>query len=233
MEQNQTQKRLLIGFVILAVGAGLLLSNLGILNYEIRRYVLRWEVILIGMGLIFILSHESKVPGIILLIIGGALYVRDFFNLDFNFWQVFWPAMLIIAGVLIIFRRKVDHSHWEKKSLSDDDLIDEISIFGGAEKTVMSQSFKGGKILAIFGGSTFNLVRAKLAPEKNYIEVLIIFGGMKLIVPEDWNIKIEALSVFGGFTDKHRIQPYNGNKPESELVIKGTVVFGGGEILSF
>ncbi len=183
------------------------------------------------MGLIFILSHESKVPGIILLIIGGALYVRDFFNLDFNFWQVFWPAMLIIAGVLIIFRRKVDHSHWEKKSLSDDDLIDEISIFGGAEKTVMSQSFKGGKILAIFGGSTFNLVRAKLAPEKNYIEVLIIFGGMKLIVPEDWTVKIRVMSLFGGFGEKLRYKlPETGVDQGSQLIIKGTVIFGGGEI---
>ncbi len=233
MEQNQTQKRLLIGFVILALGTGLLLSNLGILNYEIKRYVLRWEMILIGLGIIFIFTHESRVPGIILLLIGGALYLRDFFNLNFNFWQVFWPAMLILAGILIIFRKKVDHSHWEKKSLSDEDIIDEVAVFGGAEKTIMSQSFKGGKILAIFGGSTFNLSRAKLAPGKNYIEVLAIFGGMKLIVPEDWNVKISALSVFGGFTDKHRINPYNGNNPESELVIKGTVVFGGGEIRSF
>jgi predicted membrane protein len=233
MEQNQTQKRLLIGFVILALGLGLLLSNLGILNYEIKRYILRWEVILIGLGLIFILSHESKIPGIVLLIIGCTLYARDFFNLNFNFWQIFWPIMFILAGVLIIFRKRVDHSHWEKKSLSEDDVIDEVAVFGGTEKTIMSQNFRGGKILAIFGGSTFNLTRAKLAPGKNYIEVLAVFGGMKLIVPDDWNIKISALSIFGGFTDKHRIQPNNGTMPESELVIRGTVLFGGGEIRSF
>jgi predicted membrane protein len=160
--------------------------------------------------------------------------MRDFFNLNFNFWQIFWPAMLIVAGVLIIFRKKIDHPNCEKKSLSDEDTIDEVAVFGGAEKTIMSQNFKGGRILAIFGGSTFNLSRAKLAPGKNYIEVLAIFGGMKLIVPEDWNIRISAISVFGGFTDKHRIQPYsNGGLPQSELIIKGTVVFGGGEIKAF
>jgi predicted membrane protein len=233
MERNHAQKSFLIGFVILAVGVGLLLSNLGILNYEIKRYVLRWEMILIGMGLIFILSHDSKVPGIILLTIGGFLYLRDFFNLNFNFWQVFWPAMLILAGVLILFRRKIDPPNWEKKSVNDDELIDEVSVFGGAEKTIVSPNFKGGKILAVFGGSSFNLSRAKLAPGKNYIEVLAIFGGMKLIVPEDWNIKINAVSIFGGFSDKHRIQTYTADNPESELIIKGVVVFGGGEIKSY
>jgi predicted membrane protein len=233
MEQNQNQKRFLIGFVILAVGTCLLLSNLGILNYEIKRYVLRWEMILIGLGLIFFISHESRVPGIILMLIGVALYLRDFLNLHFNFWQIFWPAMLIVAGVLILFRKRIDAPNWEKKSVNEEDIIDEVAVFGGADKTIMSQSFKGGKILAVFGGSSFNLARAKLAPGKNYIEVLAIFGGMKLIVPEDWNVKISAVSIFGGFSDKHRVQSFNSNTSESELIIKGIVIFGGGEIRSF
>jgi predicted membrane protein len=233
MDHNQNQKRFLIGFVILAVGTCLLLSNLGILNYEIKRYVLRWEMILIGLGLLLFISHESRVPGIILMIIGVALYLRDFLNLNFNFWQVFWPALLIIAGVLILFRKRIDAPSWEKKSVNGEDIIDEVAVFGGADKTIMSQSFKGGKILAIFGGSSFNLARAKLAPGKNYIEVLAIFGGMKLIVPEDWNVKISAVSIFGGFSDKHRIQAFTNNDLKSELIIKGIVIFGGGEIRSY
>ena len=233
MEQNQTQKRFLIGFVILAAGLAILLGNLGILDYEIKRYLLRWEVILIGLGFIFLLSHDNKGPGILLLLIGGAIYIRDFFNLDFNFWQIFWPALLILAGLLIIFRRRFD-SQCEKKNLNDDDIIDEVAVFGGGEKTLLTQNFQGGKILAIFGGSNFNLNRARLAPGKNYIDVLAIFGGMKLIVPEDWNIKIRVISIFGGFSDKHRIHVSDDqSKPESELIIKGFVLFGGGEIKSF
>jgi predicted membrane protein len=233
MEHNHNQKRFLIGFVILLVGTSLLLSNLGILNYEIKRYILRWEMILIGLGLIFILSHESKVPGIILLVVGVALYMRDFLNLNFNFWQIFWPALLILAGILILFRRKIDSPSWEKKSVSEEDIIDEVAVFGGADKTINSQSFKGGKILAVFGGSSFNMTRAKLAPGKNYIEVLAIFGGMKLIVPEDWSVKISAVSIFGGFSDKHRVQSFTNSNPDNELIIKGIVIFGGGEIRSY
>ncbi|MBN2522236.1 MAG: hypothetical protein JXB24_03130 [Bacteroidales bacterium] len=234
MEQNHTQKRILVGFIILAAGMALLLSNLGILSYELKHYLLRWEVILVALGFVFLFSHEHKGPGIILLLVGGTLYLREFFDFHFNFWQVFFPGILILAGIMILFKRKFDPPNIEKKNLSDEDLIDEVAFFGGGERTIVSQNFKGGKIFAVFGGSNFNLVRAKLATGKNYIEVFALFGGMKLIVPEDWDIKINTVSVFGGFSDKHRILPRNNDaSPASELIIKGILIFGGGEIKSY
>lgn len=237
MEKTQTQKKLLIGVLILIAGMALLLANLGIIDYEIKRYIFRWEAFLMGLGIIFLLSNDKKGPGIVLLVIGSAFYLKntDIIPFQFNFWQIFWPAMLIFAGIMIIFRRRIDPPHCEKKNLIDEgDYIDEIAVFGGSERVVLSQSFKGGKILAIFGGSTFNLSRAKLAPGKNYIDVMAVFGGMKLIVPDDWNIKIEVVSIFGAVTDSHRIRILEpGAKTESELIIKGIVVFGGGEIKSF
>lgn len=237
MEQthHHNQKRFLIGFVLLAAGLAFLLRNFGILDYEISRYIFRWEVVLIALGAIFILTHENKGPGIILLFVGGGFYLSDFVDFSFNFHQVFWPALLILFGFLIIFKRNLDPDNCDKKKIIGDDenLIDEVNVFGGGDRTIISQNFKGGKILAIFGGSNFNLARAKLAPGKNYIEVLAIFGGMKLIVPEDWNIRITAVSIFGGFSDKHRIQPHDAANSDSELIIKGFVIFGGGEIKSY
>jgi predicted membrane protein len=236
MEQGHTQKRMLIGFLILAAGMAILLSNLGVLDYEIKRYLLRWEMILIGIGIIMLLSHENKGPGIVFIVIGGAIYARDFFDLNFNFWQLFWPAILILAGIMIIFRRKFEHHPGsEKKNLSDtDDIIDEVAVFGGGDRNIVSQNFQGGKILAIFGGSNFYMTKARLAPGKNYIDILAIFGGLKMVVPEDWTVRINVISVFGGFSDKHKIHvPDENMKPESELIIKGFVLFGGGEIKSY
>jgi len=231
---NSTQKRFLIGILVLGVGTLLLLSNLGILNYEIKHYLFRWEVILIAIGFIMLLSHEGKGPGVILLLVGGTLYLRDFFHFDFNFWQVFFPAMLILAGVMILFKRRFHPPDCEKKNMSDEDMIDEFAFFGGGERTVVSQNFKGGKIFAMFGGSNFNLSRAKLAPGTNYIEVFAMFGGMKLIVPEDWDIKVKTQAIFGGFSDTHRIHPqYKDEENKAELIIKGMVLFGGGEIKSY
>jgi predicted membrane protein len=234
MENRHSQKRIFLGLVILAVGILLLLNNLGFYNYEIKRYLLRWEMIPIAIGLVFILSHDKTGPGIVLLAVGSAFYARDFFELDYNFWQMFWAAFLIFIGIMIIIRHKKDPISCEKKNLSTDDFIDEVNVFGGGDRTITSQNFMGGKILAVFGGSNFNLSRAKLAPGKNYIEVLAIFGGMKLIVPDDWKVRINAVSIFGGFSDKHRIMPSSSKTDsETELIIKGFVIFGGGEIKSY
>jgi hypothetical protein len=57
----------------------------------------------------------------------------------------------------------------------------------------------------------------------------MIFGGSKFIVPEDWDVKMEVTTVFGGFSDKrHRsiVVPDASRK----LVIRGEAIFGGGEL---
>jgi predicted membrane protein len=233
MENNQTQKRIAVGVVILLAGLTILLSNLGFLAFEIKRYLITWQMFLIIPGFIFIFTREKRGTGIILLMLGIAFYLRDIYDLNFSFWQIFIPCLLILAGVLILFKHKIGCVDYQKKNVSEDDIIDEVNIFGGGDRTIVSQNFSGGKILAIFGGSNFNMSRAKLAPGQNVIDVMAVFGGMKLIVPEDWKIKINVISIFGGFSDKHT-PVSNSNAPSNnELIIKGFVMFGGGEIKSY
>ena len=240
MKQQNATKRLLIGLTVMLIGGVLLLRSLGILEAFFNEYIFRWEMILIGLGVISILSHEGGPgPGVLLFLIGTGFYLRNYIELPYgiSFWQLFFAGILIFSGVMIIFRRKKGF-HCEVKKNGDKthgmDTIDEIAVFGGGDRTIVSDNFRGGKILAIFGGSNFNLTRSKLAPGKNYFDVLAVFGGMKLVVPEDWNIKISAISIFGGFSDKHRIHtPDSATTEEPELIIKGFVIFGGGEIKSF
>ena len=53
-------------------------------------------------------------------------------------------------------------------------------------------------------------------------------------MPDDWDIKIKVQPIFGGFSDTHRIHPQNtDDELKSELIIKGMVIFGGGEIKSY
>jgi hypothetical protein len=99
---------------------------------------------------------------------------------------------------------------------------------------VTSQQFQGGKVTAIFGGLNYNMLKAKLAPGENYLDVFCLFGGMKLVVPEGWTVKIRVMSLFGGFSDKQRFRmPELKMDQDAQLIIKGTVIFGGGEIKSY
>ena len=95
-----------------------------------------------------------------------------------------------------------------------------------------SQNFKGGEITAIFGGIEVQLTRANISDEGAVIEMTAIFGGLKLIVPRDWVIKVEVVSIFGGFTDKRLYSSPNPTQ-NKVLYIKGVTVFGGGELISY
>jgi predicted membrane protein len=232
-EQKHRDHRLLLGVGIVLVGLLFLAKNFGWLDYEIRRYIFRWEVILIVLGFIFLGGRTNRTMGIIMLCIGSAFYLRDIMGLDFTFWEVFWPALLILAGLLIIFRHRLDRSS-NRRFLSEENLIDEIAFFGGGDRVVTSQQFQGGKVTTIFGGLNYNMLKSKLAPGENVIDVFCLFGGMKLIVPEGWTVKIRVMSIFGGFSDKHRFKIPDANvDQESKLIIRGTAIFGGGEIKSY
>jgi predicted membrane protein len=186
------------------------------------------------MGLVFVFGRKRS-GGIILLVIGTVFYIKNVLNLiDFEFWSVFWPGVLILAGVMIIFRHQLDRHPEKKTSLNDENIMDELAVFGGGDRVITSQQFQGGKVTTIFGGLNFNMLKAKMAPGENVIDVFSLFGGMKLIVPEGWTVKIRVMSFFGGFSDKHRYRvPEPSNDQGSQLIIKGTVIFGGGEIKSY
>lgn len=231
METKHYDRRLWIGIIIVLAGLFFLADNFGVLDYEFHRYLFRWEVLLMALGLVFLLGDRNKTTGIILLAIGGAFYLRDFLHWHFNFWQLFWPSLLILIGVLIIFRHRLDRDWHDRTIVSNGDVVDEMAIFGGGDRIINSQQFKGGRVTTVFGGLNFDMLRARLAPGKNYIDVLCIFGGMKIMAPEDWTIKVQVVSVFGGFGEKHRyVKRETSSEQETQLIIKGTVIFGGGEI---
>jgi len=233
-DQRHGDQRLWLGVGIILVGLLFLANNFGVFDYEIRKYFLRWEVILMVLGIIFILGRSKRSTGIILLVIGGVFYLRDFLELNFNFWQIFWPGILILAGLMIIFRHHLDRGNGKNTLLTGEHVIDEVAVFGGGDRVITSQQFQGGKVTTIFGGLNYNMLKAKLAPGENYIDVFCLFGGMKLIVPEGWTVKIRVMSLFGGFSDKHRYKvPETSSDQTGQLIIKGIVIFGGGEIKSY
>ncbi len=232
MEQKPLDKRLIVGVIIILAGAALLASNFTDYGYEIKRYILRWEMLLIGVGLISLFTNESKGFGIIVICVGAAFYIRSFIDIDFNFWQLFWPSLLIILGLVIMFHHK-SHRRFHKYGKTSVDVIDEVIIFGGTEKMIHSDNFQGGKLTSIFGGQKLIFTKAKLASGQNVLELFALFGGFELVIPEEWDVRVRITPVFGGIEDKRISNPSSLQKSDKELLITGTVVFGGGEIKSY
>lgn len=230
MSTQNTDKRIIIGIIFVVIGLLFLLRNLGLFPFYIPHYFFDWEVIFLIVGVLLMLSRSNKTPGVVFFSIGLFGLVHEIF--DVSFWQL-WPLILVVVGLSIIFQKKMmrrnDEDEVEFDNL-DMDYIDEVAVFGGGEKKVNSYNFKGGKVTSIFGGSEVDLTNAQLAVGKSVIDVLTIFGGSTFIVPDDWSVKVDVTSVFGGFSDSRSQRLKVVPDPDKQLIIKGFTMFGGGEI---
>ncbi len=243
---TETPKRnkrthLILGVVLVLFGIAVITNLFDIGNWHIRNIIFSWQMLLVALGVIFISSSDSKPTGYILLAIGGFFLIPEIFHSVSDDWRrLFWPVMLIVLGLAIIFnrggyrsgsRRGSGFSH-RNSTGTENDYLDDVAIFGGGDKNIHSQNFKGGRITHIFGGSKYDFRKAVLAEGTNELELTMLFGGTKLIVPEGWDIKLKMTSIFGGFSDK-RTRSIVVVDPDKTLVIKGVNLFGGGDIVNF
>jgi predicted membrane protein len=230
MTQDTNRRIVLAGFLII-IGIVWLLKNFNIFNFPV--YLFDWPMLLVIIGTYILLTKQQLIPSLIFIGIGLYLLLKDSLKIDLpELWNL-WPLILIAIGISIVLKGRSTYydRHFKGGNREIDlDYIDSVSIFGANEKNINSQDFKGGKITNIFGGSEINLLNAKLASGNNFIEVVTIFGGCTIIIPANWNVKVDMLSVFGGFVDKRELKETNPNEPV--LFIKGVSMFGGGEIKS-
>lgn len=231
-----TKRRVFLGVVLILVGSLLLMKLTGIFHFFIfPDYLFSWKMILIALGIFLMATEKEQTTGIILFLIGAVFLAKDVFNVDF--WQlikVLIPVFFVLAGVVLLLPGRGLIPRRKYNRISDEDVMDSIenvNVFSGGSKAITSDNFKGGEITCIFGGAELNFKNAKLAPGNNVLDVNCIFGGVTMYVPEDWTIRLDVTAVFGGFSDSRAESNMNlVTDPEKVLVIRGTVIFGGGEI---
>ncbi len=73
------------------------------------------------------------------------------------------------------------------------------AIFDGAELQSEASAFRGGSLLAWYGGMTLDLRRATLDPAGATIDARAVFGGVGVLVPPGWRVEAHGWGLFGGF----------------------------------
>jgi hypothetical protein len=112
----------------------------------------------------------------------------------------------------------------------DPDTLNVNTVFGGAKRVVGSQDFRGGEVVAIFGGVELDLRQAGMAGDSAVLEITAIFGGVELKIPQHWSAVVEGAGIFGGYSDE-TLQPNPAQFPGAKrLIVKGSAVFGGVEV---
>jgi predicted membrane protein len=222
---------MITGAILVLIGLAFLLDNLGLISIEsLWRF---WPLLLIAAGIGNFLSRH-RAWGLLLLFAGVILQLNELGITHFG-WAAFWPMMLIGFGFFIIW----GSFGWNSKSVAAKSTggdprttLNEAVVFGGLERRMTSQDFRGGEITAIFGGVELDLTEASMQGTEATLAISAIFGGVELRVPPSWQIAFRGAPIFGGIEDKTRTarveDPASPNL--KTLVITGAVIFGGLEI---
>lgn len=245
-QRNKRSSERWIGLTVLAVGVIILLRNL---NLPVPSILFSWPVILIVIGIIIGIKESFKGSSWLIMIgLGGFFLLMKEFP-DWNLRNFIAPAILIAIGLSFILRRR--HSSGNEQDYmqpssaatattnysssttvdAEDpgDVIDVAAVFGAVKKNCYSKNFRGGESVAIFGGSEINLMHADFNGTIK-LELVNIFGGTTLFVPAHWQIRSEAVAIFGAVEDK-RPRPA-GVSSDKIVLLEGFVMFGGIDIKS-
>ncbi|WP_029905542.1 LiaI-LiaF-like domain-containing protein [Prevotella sp. 10(H)] len=245
--------------LLIFIGGLFLLFNLNIISAEYRPILLSWQMLLIGIGVWSLLKRNYS-AAIILIAVGGFfIYPRlchilpEYFTcVDIDF-KTYWPVLLIIVGACLVLSRiipssrkrnehdhpyeQIDYAHRSKSANSENNssdyneaaYVDKNVMFGSAEQIVLSRNFKGGEGNVMFGELIIDLRRAQLSDMPGVLEANVMFGSIVIYIPSDWDVELKSNSILGSFEDKRY---RSGNIAEGSpcLIIKGSAMFGSGEI---
>lgn len=263
IEKTHRRGKIMGGLLIVAIGAlflgrelgfeipvwvftwKMLLIGLGLTLAIKHRFMHPGWILLMGVGGAFLLSDlypDLNIRPILwpsLLILVGLAIIFKPRRRRFGHYRRRWE--------------KHHRKHWEKwyqhqhaygsqsvqryreynREESQDDFIDSVVIMASVKKNVLTKNFKGGDVVNVFGGTELNLSQADFTGTAR-LELTQVFGGTKLIVPANWEIRSEqTVTIFGSVEDKRPTQPTGIQEGEKVLILTGTTVLGGVEIRSF
>jgi hypothetical protein len=216
---------LLGGLAIVVVGIVLLLGQFGILDAANLWHF--WPVFFIITGIAKITSSNYNSPrvwGGFLILLGIILTLHEFGRFPYGLSHL-WPLFIIVGGLLLMWQA-YEAKH-DDAGYSGEDAVHVISVFGGSEQHINSQKFRGGQLLAVFGGYQLDLSHADIEGEQAVIDATSIFGGGEITIPRHWNVLVRGIGIFGGYGDETGKLPVDANKPPKTLVVKGVAMFGG------
>jgi len=229
------------GLFLLIFGAALLLRNM---DLDLPRWIFRWEVILIGIGLFVGAKQQFRGAGwFIMVTIGGVSLLDQIFPIFFK-PQFTWAVIAIIIGAYFLLRPRAQRydsgftSNDNYPAIQDDpdvysgqEVLDSTAVFGHVKKVIVSKNFRGGEIVAVMGGAEIDFSQADIKGRVR-LEATNIMGGTKLIIPPTWDVQSEMVAVFGGVDDKRDVHSLNID-PTKVLILEGTCLFGGLEIKNY
>lgn len=244
--RRRVNEKPLIGLLIIAAGVLILLRNL---DFPFPEFLFTWPMIVILVGFVIAVREGFRPGGWLAVMAVGVFFLAMKMFPQFHLSTFFWPVILVAVGLSFVTgysrmpgrkERLSANSNFIQEESSfvtgasvDDsngeEVVDAAAVFGAVKKNIYAKNFKGGDVVTVFGGSEINLMQADFTGQVK-IDVVCLFGGTTLIIPPHWQIRSEAVAVFGGIEDK-RPRPA-GVSTDKVVILEGFVMMGGIDIKS-
>ena len=101
-----------------------------------------------------------------------------------------------------------------------------VAVFDGIELGSRARAFRGGSMLAWFGGIGVDLRDAELA-EGARLSAHAFFGGIEITTPPSWRVESNAKALLGGIDVR---APAQDDPGAPILTLSGLALFGGIEV---
>ena len=112
-------------------------------------------------------------------------------------------------------------------SYEPDVHLHEYCIFTGGKRRISTTNFRGGEIVAVFGGVDVDLRGSQLGGDEAVVDVTAVFGGCTIRVPLNWYVEMRGVAAFGGYSNK-TIPPRLGpGQRLQKLIVTGSAAFSG------
>lgn len=253
--QRHIRNRIASGVILVGIGLVLFADKLGVF---IPHWMLTWPMLVVVIGLYSGFKHNFSNASWIIITAVGVIFLWDEMMLALSLKPYLVPVILVAAGLIIILRPKKNNrflgghgqEKWERKwerrhyrysneayekatagadPLSDD-LININCVLSGVQRTVISKTFKGGRISCVLGGAEIDFTKADIQGTA-VLQLHQILGGITLIVPSNWAVRNNISGVLHGVEDERRgaVQ----EDPGKVLLLQGSAVLAGVEIKSY
>lgn len=180
--------RWFFGLLLILAGALGLLNNFEIIDINFRTLLKDfWPVLLILWGFSILFAAKEWIMGTILVGLGVLFLGRnlDLFMVDFAWlWKVFWPAVIILIGLSLLFPRSKGES--------------KLAVMGSLERKNGPWKLESGSYQAIMGGIELDLRQAEIAQKVTHLDITAIMGGVDITVPADLAVICEGSAFLGG-----------------------------------
>ena len=225
--------RLWVGLALIAVGVVAALATYGLVDVDPWRRL--WPLILVFFGARHLVRSGGRGAGGFILLFLGLGFLLDNFGLLPLDGRLVPAAILTVVGVSLALsalmpRRRPPLAGAAPAPAGAGSLVHPVAVLSAVAQATTAEDFRGGSAVAFLGSCEIDLRGAAIGigggGGEAVIDVTACWAGVRIYVPERWQVEIEGSAFLGAFESA----ALSAAGSSERLVVTGLAVMGAVEV---